>query len=129
MPDAKSKIVLVDANPTLLDVLGKLFEFEGYEVIPVARYEDVLLQLPGLKADAVFVHFRSQFRQNPLQSGQEVIRAARQLGLPVVVTSAGGPLVVQSSLEKIPECSGYHFWQMDSGPDNLFTTLRAAMGH
>lgn len=80
------KIVIVDDDPHMSRLMRILFELEGFEVITVQRYQEILPIIQQARPDAVLMDVRVQ--------GQETLDLVRQIrrepdltGTPVVMTS------------------------------------------
>lgn len=82
------KILLVDDEPDLIDILAEILREEGYEVFKAANGAEAMERLRTTRVDLLVLDLMM-----PVMSGEEVLEAlARQSAdadLPVLVVSAG----------------------------------------
>lgn len=88
------KIVIVDDDPHMSRLMRILFELEGFEVITVQHYQEILPIIQQARPDAVLMDVRVQ--------GQETLDLVRQMRREPDLTDT--PVVMTSGMDYRRQC-------------------------
>jgi len=113
-----ARILIVDDEESIRDVLRQLFEYEGHEVETAASGAAALAGLDGNRPDAVFLDVKMQG-----MDGLEVLERIRASspGIPVVMVS--GHATIDTAIEATRR-GAYDFLEKPLDTDRLLLTLR-----
>jgi two-component system, NtrC family, response regulator HydG len=97
-PDQTARILVVEDDAEMLDLIREHLEAEGYEVLALGRGAEAVARLRGESFDVVLTDLRM-----PEVDGMEVLRAARetQAETPVILLTAFGS--IQTAIRAIRE--------------------------
>jgi CheY-like chemotaxis protein len=89
MSPASGRVLIVDDEPSIRELLRDFLTGEGYEALPVATGRDALKAVPAFRPDVILIDMVM-----PGLSGADVLIALRRVGVIVpVILLSGYPLV------------------------------------
>ncbi len=94
--DARARILVVDDEPTIIELISEYLGSLGHEIHSVTNAEDALLELQGWRPDAVLTDLNL-----PGASGLEVVRAAKERDSEVCVVVITGQATTDTAIDAL----------------------------
>jgi len=113
-----ARILIVDDEESIRDVLRQLFEYEGHEVETAASGAAALAGLDGSRPDAVFLDVKM-----PGMDGLEVLERIRASSPVTPVVMISGHATIDTAIEATRR-GAYDFLEKPLDTDRLLVTLR-----
>lgn len=122
-PQSSSKVLVIDDEKSILDVIRILLGNAGYMVFTASSGRVGIEQIENVKPDIVITDIRM-----PDMSGMELLSVARakDAELPVILMTAQASL--QSAMQAVNE-GAFHYIQKPFRNDELLTIVRRAVEH
>jgi len=113
-----ARILIVDDEESIRDVLRQLFEYEGHEVATAASGAAALAGLSGSRPDAVFLDVKMQG-----MDGLEVLERIRASSPETPVVMISGHATIDTAIEATRR-GAFDFLEKPLDTDRLLVTLR-----
>ncbi len=116
-----ARLLIVDDEASIRDVLRQLFEYEGHEVSVAPDGMDALSMLDGVAPDVVFLDVKM-----PGLDGMEVLQRIRERRSDQIVVMISGHGTIHTAVEAT-RMGAYDFLEKPLDSDRLLLTLRNAL--
>lgn len=118
-----AKILVVDDEPSMVDVLCTLLRGQGHEVVPAASGDRAIEMLPNINPDLVI----SDVKMAPVD-GMEVLRAAKQFDPTMAVIMITAYATVESAVDAM-KMGAYDYVTKPFKIDELQITVDRALNY
>ena len=116
-----ARILIVDDEPSIRQVLRQLFEYEDYEVAVAADGPEALEQSGAFRPDVVFLDVKM-----PGMDGLEVLERLRQSQSSALVVMISGHGTIDTAVEATRK-GAFDFLEKPLDADRILVTLRNAL--
>src|SRR5919108_540916 len=117
------KVLIVDDEPGIRQVLGQLLEFEGYEVRSADNATDGITLYQSFRPHLVFLDVKMAGID-----GLEALKRLREIDPAAVVVMISGHATIQTAVEAT-QLGAYDILEKPLDTDRVLVTLRNALQH